>query len=121
MTALPLLSRRFAFQTLTPAVDSPEFETWFLQKRGASKQLLAKIVARVGKLNAMIDKERDLRQRFRIGHSFFCPGNSGEADDASYNEVITGEIAPLLEEYFDEHKRVKQMVDELLAWSRRSA
>jgi 5-methylcytosine-specific restriction protein B len=108
------LRRRFAFQTLSPAVDSPEFATWFLQK-GASNQLLGKIVDRIGKLNDIIDKERDLGERFRIGHSFFCPGNNDKIDDAWYNEIITGEIAPLLEEYFDAPKRVKQMVDDLLA------
>lgn len=108
------LRRRFAFHTLTPALGSPEFAAWFLQK-GASKQLLEKVVSRIATLNALIDAERDLGERFRIGHSFFCPGNKEKPDDAWYTEIITGEIAPLLDEYFDSPKRVKQMVNDLLA------
>lgn len=108
------LRRRFAFHTLTPALSSPEFAAWFLQQ-GGPKPLLEKIVSRIIKLNSIIDSERDLGERFRIGHSFFCPGTNGKPDEAWYNEIITGEIAPLLEEYFDSPQRVKKMVDDLLA------
>ena len=107
------LRRRFAFETLHPAIDSPEFEAWLLHK-GASRAIVDKVKARVGSLNAKIDKERDLGERFRIGHSFFCPGPNDKPDESWYDEIINSEIKPLLDEYFDSSERVKSLVDDLL-------
>ena len=107
------LRRRFAFETLVPAIDSPEFEAW-LSKKGASQELVDKIRSRIGSLNAEIDKERDLGERFRIGHSFFCPGPDDKPDESWYHEIIKAEIKPLLDEYFDSSERVSKFVDELL-------
>jgi hypothetical protein len=108
------LRRRFAFVTLNPAFDSPAFAAW-LKERDASDALTARIRAKVGALNAVIEKERDLGPGFRIGHSFFCPSDGRSPDDAWYREVIAGEIQPLLEEYFDSRERVEKLVAELLA------
>jgi 5-methylcytosine-specific restriction enzyme B len=108
------LRRRFAFVTLGPALDSPAFATW-LKERNASEALIARIRAKVGTLNAVIEKERDLGPGFRIGHSFFCPPDGHSPDEAWYREVIAGEIQPLLEEYFDSRERVEKLVAELLA------
>ena len=108
------LRRRFAFVTLEPALDSPAFATW-LKERSASDELIARIRAKVGTLNAVIEKERDLGPGFRIGHSFFCPQEGHPPDEAWYREVIAGEIQPLLEEYFDSRERVEKLVAELLA------
>jgi MoxR-like ATPase len=107
------LRRRFAFETLHPAIDSPEFEAWLLNK-GASQALVDKVKTRVGSLNSKIDKERDLGERFRIGHSFFCPGPNDKPDESWYVEIINSEIKPLLDEYFDSSERVKSLVNELL-------
>jgi 5-methylcytosine-specific restriction protein B len=107
------LRRRFAFETLAPAIDSDEFEAWLLDK-GASQAMVEKIRGRIGSLNAKIDKERDLGERFRIGHSFFCPGPEDKPDESWYAEIISSEIKPLLDEYFDSSERVKSLVDELL-------
>ena len=106
------LRRRFAFATLDPALGD-RFATW-LKGRNASDALVARIRAKVGNLNAAIEKERDLGPGFRIGHSFFCPPKGREPDDAWYCEIIAGEIQPLLEEYFDSHERVEKLVKELL-------
>jgi 5-methylcytosine-specific restriction protein B len=107
------LRRRFAFVTLDPKVDSPSFATW-LKDHNAPDALIARIRAKVRNLNAIIEKERDLGPGFRIGHSFFCPPTGLAPDDAWYREVITGEIQPLLEEYFDSRERVEKLVGELL-------
>jgi MoxR-like ATPase len=108
------LRRRFAFETLDPALDSPAFAAW-LKERKASDALIARIRARIGSLNEVITSERDLGSRFRIGHSFFCPPDGHVPDEAWYGEVIAGEIQPLLEEYFDSPDRVEKLVAELLA------
>ncbi len=108
------LRRRFAFVTLEPALDSPAFADW-LKERNASDDMIALIRSRIGNLNAVIEKERDLGPGFRIGHSFFCPGPDDIPDEAWYREVIAGEIQPLLEEYFDARDRVEKLVTELLA------
>ena len=108
------LRRRFAFVTLEPALDSPAFAAW-LKERSASDELIARIRAKVGALNAVIEKERDLGPGFRIGHSFFCPPDAHTPDEAWYREIIAGEIQPLLEEYFDSRERVEKLVAELLA------
>ena len=108
------LRRRFAFVTLEPALDSPAFAAW-LKERSASDELIARIRAKVGALNAVIEKERDLGPGFRIGHSFFCPPDGHTPDEAWYREIVAGEIQPLLEEYFDSRERVAKLVAELLA------
>ena len=111
------LRRRFAFVTLEPALDSPAFGAWLVQK-GASEALIARLRERVRELNAVIEKERDLGPGFRIGHSFFCPPDGCAANDAWYREIIDGEIQPLLEEYFDSRERVedsRERVEKLVA------
>jgi 5-methylcytosine-specific restriction protein B len=66
-------------------------------------------------LNAAIDKERDLGERFRIGHSFFCPAHRHQKPDAQwYRDIIQTEIKPLLEEYFDSKDRVENLIAEVL-------
>ena len=108
------LRRRFAFVTLNPAFDSPAFTEW-MTERGATAALIDRIRDRIGALNEVIEKERDLGPGFQIGHSFFCPPTDHLPDDAWYREVIEGEIQPLLEEYFDSRERVNKLVSDLLA------
>lgn len=107
------LRRRFAFVTLEPAVNSSAFGDW-LTAAGASKALLDQIRTAVGVLNAAIDKERDLGERFRIGHSFFCPAPGQKPDVQWYRDIIHTEIKPLLEEYFDSKDRVENLIAEVL-------
>jgi hypothetical protein len=108
------LRRRFAFVTLEPAFDSPAFGNW-LKERHASDELIERIRAKIGSVNAVIEKERDLGPGFRIGHSFFCPTDGQQPDDDWYREVIGGEIQPLLEEYFESRDQVDKLVLELLS------
>lgn len=108
------LRRRFVFAPLEPALDSPSFAEW-LTERHAPDALIARIRSKVGSLNEVIENQRDLGPGFRIGHSFFCPPDGQPPDEAWYQEVIAGEIQPLLEEYFDSRERVQRLVGELLA------
>jgi hypothetical protein len=107
------LRRRFAFATLKPALDTEAFATC-LTDRQAANQLVGRIRTNIAKLNAHIDKERDLGERFRIGHSYFCPGPNVTPNDAWYQDVILSEIQPLLEEYFDSTETVESLVQDLL-------
>jgi hypothetical protein len=108
------LRRRFSFVTLGPELDSHAFRNW-LAARGAPSALVEKIKNRVGELNKVIAQERDLGSGFRIGHSFFCPPDGARPDEAWYQEVVHGEITPLLEEYFESRDRVSELIKELLA------
>jgi len=107
------LRRRFAFVTLSPALDSQAFGEW-LTERKAPDAVLARIRERIGALNAIIEKERDLGAGFRIGHSFFCPSDGRAPDEAWYQEIVVSEIQPLLEEYFDSRERVEKLIADLL-------
>ena len=98
----------------SPWFSSIRVAAW-LKERSASDELIARIREKVGTLNAVIEKERDLGPGFRIGHSFFCPLEGHTPDEAWYREIIAGEIQPLLEEYFDSRERVEKLVAELLA------
>lgn len=107
------LRRRFAFMTLQPALATPAFESWMTQQ-GTTKPLVEKIRTRIKNLNDAIDDERDLGERFRVGHSFFCPRPGEIPNEAWYETVIRSEIKPLLEEYFDTTERVNSLVEDLL-------
>jgi MoxR-like ATPase len=108
------LRRRFAFVTLDPALHRGEFRTCLLGK-GAPPALADQIAARVGRLNDEISAERDLGRGFRIGHSYFCPAGSPTDWKAWYRDIIEAEIAPLLEEYFDNDVRLGELTASLLA------
>ena len=67
-------------------------------------------------LNGEIAGNPHLGRGFRIGHSYFCPGELTVADEAWYRAVVTSEIAPLIEEYWSDQSEVaKNLIDELLA------
>ena len=126
------LRRRFAFQTLDPAFESPMFAAW-LKERVATQDLVEKIRTRIKTLNETIIREPGLGRGFQIGHSFFCPNeisnaNADDDDDGEentdaaaempdtdwYREIIESEIRPLLDEYFDDPEKVKNLVEDLL-------
>ncbi len=123
------LRRRFAFETLAPAFETPAFKTW-LVKHGALGELVEKIRKRIGALNDTITQEKSLGRGCQIGHSFFCqletPVTDDDDSDASdaeekaclrdtawYNEIIDGEIRPLLAEYFDDPATVDEHITAL--------
>ena len=122
------LRRRFAFATLEPA-----YGTKF--GRGAMREylesldpnpvpagLVERIIKRMAALNAEIEKDTELGRGFRIGHSYFVPGEDVPPeggvqtafDDEWYETIVDTQIAPLLEEYwFDSPEKVSAAVDRL--------
>jgi 5-methylcytosine-specific restriction protein B len=107
------LRRRFSFVTLNPELKADTFRKW-LSERGAADALINKIKKRVGELNKVISQERDLGPGFEIGHSFFCPPDGVRPDEVWYQEVVNGEIKPLLEEYFESRDKIESLVSDLL-------
>ncbi len=111
------LRRRFAFMNLDPAFSSPRF-TEYLKERGVAEDLIAKIVGRMSVLNDEIARDKvNLGPGFQIGHSFFCsPPEEVERHEEWFEQVITTEIRPLLEEYFfDDPERSPKLIKRLLA------
>lgn len=109
------LRRRFMFFDLEPGFNASGFQL-LLQQRGASSELISKIRSRMIGLNEQISSNPHLGRGFRIGHSYFCPGEQTTANDTWYRAVISSEIAPLIEEYWsDQSETVTRMIEELLA------
>ncbi|MYJ74753.1 MAG: hypothetical protein F4089_06455 [Gammaproteobacteria bacterium] len=69
-------------------------------------------------MNEAIAGEPDLGPGFRVGHSYFCDPPSGESADYDrwFEEIVSFDIEPLLEEYwFDRPKKTPEAVANLLA------
>lgn len=110
------LRRRFTFADLQPKFESEKFAAT-LRKAGASSSLIRRIQERFTNLNEYISADsRNLGIGYCIGHSYFCPANSGiSLNDDWYKEIIESEIRPLLEEYWiDEKNRVAEQITMLL-------
>ena len=57
-----------------------------------------------------------IRDRYQIGHSFFCPTENEVPDEAWFAKIVHYEIAPLLREYWlDDEKKGEELINELLA------
>ena len=112
------LRRRFVFLTLAPQFQSAKFRGHLAQS-GVSAELTERIVAKMTILNQHIAEDSNLGKGFCIGHSFFCPNHVQRAyDDAWFQQVVTYEIQPLLEEYwFDNSEKAGNAVKELLKFA----
>ncbi len=124
------LRRRFAFETLTPALGSASGRTEFaryLASHGVHNSLIQHIVTHMTALNKKIRNDPELGPGFEIGHSYFVPGDGGtdpeqgtrDDDQAAYGDdwhdtIIDTQIAPLLREYwFDSLTKVENQVKSL--------
>jgi 5-methylcytosine-specific restriction protein B len=110
------LRRRFAFVTLAPQFEKPRFRAWLVERR-MDEALADLIVRRMTAVNRMIAEDRTLGLSHRIGHSVFVPEgiDFAELDRAWYDAVVKTEIAPLLEEYWqDDPQKVAEAVQQLL-------
>jgi 5-methylcytosine-specific restriction enzyme B len=87
------------------AYKSKSFYQQLIQK-GASAELVDRIVSRMTALNEEIANDKtNLGPGFCIGHSFFVPSASIQTwSETWYRRVIETEIAPLLEEYWFENR-----------------
>lgn len=110
------LRRRFAFVDIEPAFDTDMFRD-FLTSRAATEDLVESLVERLTALNQQIASDTtNLGPGFRIGHSYFCDlPKDGKPDRSWYEQVVRGDIEPLLREYyFDNPEKAQQLVDGLL-------
>lgn len=109
------LRRRFGFITLEPGFLSPKFRD-HLQARGTPADVQRAIIEGMTALNGAIAEDTaNLGPGFRIGHSFFVPGDGQRADRAWFEQVVATEIRPLLEEYwFDEPAKAADWCERLL-------
>lgn len=104
------LRRRFAFVNLQPIYDK-NFRA-FLSSKGISDNLIDHICTSVDKVNIKIINDSNLGNGFQIGHSYFCSFTDNQDESNWYNDVLTYEIKPLLEEiWFDNLDTVKDVMD----------
>ena len=111
------LRRRFGFIPMTPQFDSPKFRDHLLENN-VPNTLVNNIIAKLTALNSQISEEKKtLGSGYQIGHSYFCADDSEiNYNDKWYENVITYEIKPLLEEYwFDDEDKSKEAVRDLLS------
>lgn len=111
------LRRRFAFFTVEPAFGQPKFRR-HLKEQGVPASVRNRIGERLTALNEMIAGDSDLGSGFRIGHSYFCDLPSGESPDYDrwFEEIVSFDIAPLLDEYwFDRKEQASEAVASLRA------
>ena len=89
------LRRRFAFYTMTPALDHPRFIADIASQNNIR---LPPLVDAVKNINNKIKDDPSLGQGFCIGHSYFA-GN-GKLSDRDVSAIVEYEIIPLLQEYW---------------------
>lgn len=110
------MRRRFAFITLRPQFGEA-YLRWMQEEHEAPGDFVAALVARVSALNTEIATDRQLGAGFCIGHSFFTPvgGDAPEDWKSWLEEVVSGEIEPLLAEYWpDDASRAATKAQALL-------
>ena len=106
------LRRRFAFVTLLPEYGN-NFRS-FLAAKGLSKPMVDHICSSVSKVNDKIKEDINLGEGFQIGHSYFCSFAFGEDENKWWNEILSFELKPLLEEiWFDDSAKVTEILKQL--------
>lgn len=96
------LRRRFAFFEFEPAFATEGFKNY---QASIANRKFDSLIETVSALNRLITEDPSLGSGFRIGHSYFCTGDS--VDDTWISELIEYEIIPLIQEYwFDEPSKI---------------
>lgn len=110
------LRRRFAFISLTPGFDQESYED-FVTTKGISKELCKHICKQVKQVNDEITKDTTaLGPGYVIGHSFFTPTKSISSENVQdwFDDILSFEIEPLLDEYFvDQPGEAKKHIENL--------
>ncbi|MES2765555.1 MAG: AAA family ATPase [Bacteroidota bacterium] len=107
------LRRRFAFVHLQPHFD--EVFKSFLVENGVSKSLAEHIAISVLKVNSAIKDDMNLGESFQIGHSYFTIFKSGDDENIWWQNILSFELKPLLEElWFDDAGKVAEMMKVLV-------
>jgi 5-methylcytosine-specific restriction enzyme B len=106
------LRRRFAFITLQPDYGN-NFRS-FLASKGLSAGMVEHICSAVTKVNNKIKEDINLGEGFQIGHSYFCTFITNEDENKWWNEILSFELKPLLEEiWFDDSTIVSEVLKQL--------
>lgn len=106
------LRRRFAFITLQPDYGN-NFRS-FLTSKGLSAGMVEHICSVVTKVNSKIKEDINLGEGFQIGHSYFCTFTTNEDENKWWNEILSFELKPLLEEiWFDDSSIVSEVLKQL--------
>jgi 5-methylcytosine-specific restriction protein B len=106
------LRRRFAFITLQPDYGN-NFRS-FLASKGLSAGMVEHICSAVTKVNSKIKEDINLGEGFQIGHSYFCTFTTNEDENKWWNEILSFELKPLLEEiWFDDSTIVSDVLKQL--------
>jgi 5-methylcytosine-specific restriction protein B len=106
------LRRRFAFITLQPDYGN-NFRS-FLASKGLSTGMVEHICSAVTKVNSKIKEDINLGEGFQIGHSYFCTFTTNEDENKWWNEILSFELKPLLEEiWFDDSTIVSEVLKQL--------
>ena len=106
------LRRRFAFITLQPDYGN-NFRS-FLASKGLSAGMVEHICSAVTKVNTKIKEDINLGEGFQIGHSYFCTFTTNEDENKWWNEILSFELKPLLEEiWFDDSTIVSEVLKQL--------
>jgi len=110
------LRRRFAFINIEPGFGTPQFYD-YLKEKGGSDSFIKSLISRLNSVNKKISEDTaNLGKGFCIGHSFFSSlADNQTPDEVWFNEIISTEIAPLIEEYwFDDSDVVNNLVADLM-------
>ncbi len=103
------LRRRFAFITLYP--EYGDNFTDLLISKGLTRKLVNHVCTRITSVNNKIRSDKNLGEGFQIGHSYFCTYDGKLLENNWWEQVLSFEIKPLLEEiWFDDHSKVTEMV-----------
>jgi 5-methylcytosine-specific restriction protein B len=106
------LRRRFAFVSLQP--DYGDNFRSFLSAKGLTTLMVEHICSSVTKVNGKIKEDINLGEGFQIGHSYFCTYSANEDENRWWNEILSFELKPLLEEiWFDDSSKVNEILKEL--------
>lgn len=106
------LRRRFAFITLQP--DYGDNFRSFLSTKGLTAAMVEHICSAVTKVNGKIKEDINLGEGFQIGHSYFCTFTTNEDENKWWNEILSFELKPLLEEiWFDDSAKVADVLKQL--------
>ncbi len=106
------LRRRFAFYPLNP--DYGVTFKSFLFEKGVSNSMIEHICLSVTKVNNKIAEDNNLGHGFQIGHSYFCLFNTGEDENHWWNDILSFELRPLLDEiWFDDLTKATEMAKTL--------
>lgn len=110
------LRRRFAFVTLKPSLND-RWKAWCSEHAKIDDTSISLIQQLFTELNAEIAGDRSLGPQFQIGHSYVTPAISEGINDPRdwLRQIVTTEIAPLLEEYwYDNPDRARKLTGRLL-------